>query len=210
MKANFKQILVGLGIGTLAYYIAKKMTGKKGESTSKIEGGYGNGISFEDADGVDKTIGVDGGFGNGINFADANGIDIIDGEYYSADGDFYDADGNFYDADGDFYGADGSFITPEGGYGNGIGFMDANGVDEYSNAKGKGKKKRGKNAGLKRQLAIWTKKLNALTKAKEKLAPKIEKRIAQVRSKMTNRLNRKLAQAQQKVASINQRLQANG
>jgi hypothetical protein len=188
MKANFKQIVLGLGIGTLAYYIANKMLKKKGEATSKVEGG----------------------FGNGINFADANGVDFIDGEFYNADGDdFYSADGDFYDADGDFFGADGSFTMPEGGYGNGIGFMDANGVDEYSNAKGKakGKKKRGKSAGLKRQLAIWQKKVRVLTSAKQKIAPKLQKRIAQITRKMNARVDKKLAHAQRKVAQITQKLQ---
>lgn len=188
MKANFKQIVLGLGIGTLAYYIANKMLKKKGEVTSKVEGG----------------------FGNGINFADANGVDFIDGEFYNTDGDdFYSADGDFYDADGDFFGADGSFTMPEGGYGNGIGFMDANGVDEYSNAKGKakGKKKRGKSAGLKRQLAIWQKKVKVLTSAKQKIAPKLAKRIEQLTKRMNARVDKKLAHAQRKVAQITQKLQ---
>ena len=193
MKANLKQIILGLGVGTLAYYIAKKLTSKKGEVMSKVEGG----------------------FGNGINFADANGVEFIDGDYYNADGDFYSTEGDFYDADGDFYGFDGEFFGADGEEDEYFG-ADGEG-EETSEARGRRKKrrkakkhakgklkKRGRKPTLKQRLIICQRRVQALTKARQKL-------IAQNRAlsrKQLQRVDRKLSKSNTEVKQLSQQVRS--
>jgi hypothetical protein len=152
MKANAKQILLGVGIGVLAYVLVNRKSKTIIEVKSKAEG--------------DDLVSTDD-------------FSYIDGEVYNADGDFYGVDGNFYDADGTFLGADGTYESADGDFYSADGdFYSAEG--DYENAVGKRKRPKRKKvkvrkpikASKKRSLALNKQKLNRLNLSKKRLASK--------------------------------------
>ena len=215
---NTKKILAGLGLGVVAYFIANKML-KKDTLTISMRKSSADGIDYEDLGEVGDIYAV-----NDDNFY------AVDGEYYSAEGDFMSASGDFYDADGDFMSADGDYLMADGDFMSADGevfasadgevfasaddgefdFTKVDGGDTMSFASGKKlnpKKirkavKRGGQAGLRRALANWQRKLNRLQKAKANVQAKVNK----IARKMSAKVDAKIRQAQGKIAQIQQRL----
>ena len=143
MEAKTKTILLGVGIGILAYVlINKKSKMIVVENKSK-------------ADGND-------------DLANTGAFSYVDGEFYNADGDFYGADGNFYDADGSFIGNDGEFAGVGEDENDTMSFADG-GKKKLSYKMRIGKAKHTKNV---RSLAIWKRRLGLLMKGKAKLVAK--------------------------------------
>ncbi|MEI7960725.1 MAG: hypothetical protein WCI04_00155 [archaeon] len=100
-----KNILAGIGIGVVAYLVAKKMGNKKTvkinvDPKSSADGELANGITYDNLgnEGLEDIYGLN----------EDNYYGEMEGDFYSADGDFVSEQGDFYDADGDFMNASGT------------------------------------------------------------------------------------------------------
>lgn len=100
-----KNILAGIGIGVVAYLVAKKIGNKKTvkinvDPKSSADGEMANGITYDNLgnEGLEDIYGLN----------EDNYYGEMEGDFYSADGDFVSEDGDFYDADGDFMNASGT------------------------------------------------------------------------------------------------------
>lgn len=142
MEAKTRTVLIGVGMGILAYMIVNKRSKSIIEVKSK-------------ADGKD-------------DLANTDAFSYMDGEFYNADGDFYGADGNFYDADGTFIGNDGEFEGVGQDENDTMSFASGKKPKKQRNIK-VGKSKR---ASKGRSLAITKKKLSTLKASKKKVASK--------------------------------------
>jgi hypothetical protein len=216
-----KNILAGIGIGVVAYLVAKKMGNKKTvkinvDPKSSADGVIANGITYDNLgnEGLEDIYGL-----NNDNFYQ------MDGEFYSADGDFVSANGDFYDADGDFMNAsgtcyhsadgvvmnDGEFADIDFDERDTMSFASGNTIVNMKtkatakpmpSARPKVQKKKfpkGKKVGNKqRALAIWKRRLQALTKARAKGQQKVDLYA----KRMYRTLDNKIAQAKQKIATL--------